>query len=351
MSKRRVGIDYLRGVCILIVVFVHTVTFIGTPLRLTMFMEGIFLNGFYIISGYIYGLKKHETSTGQQIKRKIIHLGGLYIVLSILGIVLQMILSFLDKYNYISVNYSGWGLLGKNLMKVLTLNGVGPLWFLPVLCIANIFIIIIQKTGDKCKYAIMCVSIVLGIVAHEVIQTYMITVKGNLASQLILLIDRIIMGIIFVCIGYIIGQLLKKYDCSIAQLLISIVLMAMIMAVGLWFKLPAHYIFSTLLVLFVAVLIDKLNINKIIRTIFKPLSYMGEHSMYIMFVHYFIWAPIGFNLIKKKWENVSFLTNAELFIFVVGLTIITTFIIRKSKCIRRLFGEDKYFERISERNK
>lgn len=351
MSKRRLGIDYLRGVCILIVVFVHTVTFLKTPLRLTMFMEGIFLNGFYIISGYIYASKKHETSIGQQIKRKLIHLGGLYLVLSILGIALQMILSFLDKYHYISAHYSGWGLIGKNLMKVLTLNGVGPLWFLPVLCIANIFIIIIQKTGDKCKYAIMCVSIVLGIVAHEVIQTYMNTVKGNLTSQLILLIDRIIMGIIFVCLGYIIGQLLKKYDCSIVQLLICIVLIAMIMAVGLWFKLPAHYIFSTLLVLLVAVLIDKLSIHKIIRTIFKPLSYMGEHSMYIMFIHYFIWAPIGFNIIKKDWKDASFLINAELFIFVVCLTIITTFIIRKSKCIRHLFGEDKYFERIIERNK
>lgn len=351
MSKRRVGIDYLRGVCILIVVFVHTVTFLGMPLRLTMFMEGIFLNGFYIISGYIYSSKTYEISIGQQIKRKIIHLGGLYIVLSILGIALQMLMSFFDKYHYISVHYSGWGLLGKNIVMALTLNGVGPLWFLPILCIANIFIIIVQKASDKCKYIIMCISIVLGTVAHEVIGIYMSSVKGNIASQLMLLADRIIVGIIFVSLGYIIGQLLKMYNYSIAQLLVSIVLMAITMALALWFKLPAHYIFSTLLVLLVAVLIDRINVHKIIRTIFKPLSYMGENSMYIMFVHYFIWAPIGFNLIKKDWKDFSFLVNAELFLFVVCLTIITTFIIRKSKCVRHLFGEEKYFERIIARDK
>lgn len=337
MSKRNVGIDYLRGICILIVVFVHTITFLYVPDKAAMFFEGLFLNGFYIVSGYFYSVKGDNDRALTQIKNRALTLLRPYLFLCLIGTVFQLALTSFDKHGFTSFHYTGMKLVLKNLVMIVTLNGVGPLWFLPMLFIGNVVIILLAKINSKVKNIIIILVIVLGLIAHEIITVRMDSFKGTAANQIMNFADRLSLAIAFVCLGYVIERILRGYKLSNLKYALGAIISLALCILFIYNKWPIHYVFTTMFMFLLAILIGRLNIPSIIRNIFMPLEYCGKNTIYIMAIHYFIWAPLGFVFVKKTWDNNNIWINILEFVLVVALSMITTFIVKKSKVLRFIF--------------
>ena len=53
MKTRNYRIDVIKGICILLVVLCHTVLFENLPTVLARIANGVFLNLFFMVSGYL----------------------------------------------------------------------------------------------------------------------------------------------------------------------------------------------------------------------------------------------------------------------------------------------------------
>ena len=52
-NRRIIGLDFVKGICIILVVLDHSVIFDSFPVFVGNILRAVFLNGFFAVSGFV----------------------------------------------------------------------------------------------------------------------------------------------------------------------------------------------------------------------------------------------------------------------------------------------------------
>jgi len=261
-SNRINYLDMARGLAIFLVVFGHI--YPNDTIRIWLYSFHIPL--FFIVSGCLLNYQNEENKNMKQIFiKKVKSLILPYIAFSIIRLIIRMILS----------NFSILVIMG-DLKNSIKLIGIGPMWFLPALFIAELLFYIIRKTIKKEYLRIIIIVILLCIP---------LLLNKNSNSMLFVL-SRSFISLGFIEIGYYTYKFISKID--LPYYLIFILVIATIFLSHYNGLVDLYYLqFNVfLLYIFNAVLgsITMILILKKCRNI-KLLSFWGINSLIIMCTH------------------------------------------------------------------
>lgn len=332
-KKRFLQIDYIKGVCILLVVVSHTIHFSKEYPYLSLWMQVVFLRGFFFSTGWIYANKDKISSIKNKGKRFIVQ----YALLSAIMIVLQQIISLFvgTKETYIPVK--GIALLKNNILNTVTFNGVGTLWFIPILFIASACVILIIKiNNEKIRYSLSFLILALGLIFHKILGT--LNFSNEVIEKEMVFANRVLIAISFVMVGYLVGRLNRKMNPKkYVWLLASIIMLA---AGYLAYHLTLNEIMFVLFTLSLYALMTFITSIDLFKKAFHFLEWLGQNSLYIMVIHYFVCVPIIANIFVKNELNMkSVWTRIILWAIVVVTSVLITLVIKKSKAVRFVFEQ------------
>ena len=131
-------VDIIKGISIIMIVNVHLISGLFFP------CGGTFLViAFFLTAGIVSGLKEswNEMSIGEFFMSRLVRLMYPYLTLSVCYICFHICLNIIRGDNLIN------GVIVDSTLKTVTLQGVGTLWFLPVLFLGEI----IFFTAKRCK--------------------------------------------------------------------------------------------------------------------------------------------------------------------------------------------------------
>lgn len=192
-TKRRKGLDYAKGIGIILLIFTHCFSGYDNPLKnwITSFNMPLF----FIICGVIicmkYELNIIDNSFINYFKKRFQQLIVPYLFFGIVLITFFQILHFIggEPYN-----------LTMLLFKLLTFQGIESMWFIPIYLISEFLFIFCFLKIDKYPRALSFFVLINGII---LINLYGIA-KSELVEKLIL----IVLSLIFIYVGY----LLEKFN-------------------------------------------------------------------------------------------------------------------------------------------
>ena len=356
MNNRIAGIDVIKGISIMLVVIYHTITsnYIY-PVQFFDFLGAFLLNAFFFASGWVYAYSKNNNNYKMKIKRKIIALGIPYVLLSVIAIAYQFIVGTVLGNNFISDTYHGKQLLLRNLYCAFSLTGIGTLWFLPVILIANIVLIYLIKKTEKCKNQ----TLIMGLVCLIMYVFYAFVICRiniditNTISKIIFeevrFLDRIVVGCVYIILGYITNKILSKLNFkNIVNLFIGVACLA-VGAVLYHFELEFYKVLYTLAETLIVIHLCNYRWAAILT---RPISYLGENSLYIMVIHYIFVQPV---IMKMIWGSYYFMDSSlytkrtVLFFAVLAVTLIITEIGKRVDDILFLFGKGERFKDLQKR--
>lgn len=135
-GKRLTYLDMARGFAIIMVVIGHS-GFIGTSFNIWISL--FHLPTFFLISGVLLGLKQEEnrpfkTLAGQKFRGIMIP----YFWFSIGSIAIDILQVLLGKFT--------WDTVKEHTISTITFQGYSVLWFLPVLYLAELFLLLLLKS-------------------------------------------------------------------------------------------------------------------------------------------------------------------------------------------------------------
>ena len=165
MSKRYLHIDYIKGLCILLVIVSHTIHFTKEYALLSDWMQVVFLRGFFFATGWIYANRDKASSLINKTKKFVIQ----YFILSAIVIILQQLLSLFIGTKDTYIELKGIELFKTNILNTISFNGVGTLWFLPIIFLASIYAILLRKINNKkIQYLVTVLIIVIGFAISKI---------------------------------------------------------------------------------------------------------------------------------------------------------------------------------------
>lgn len=134
-GKRLTGLDMARGIAIIMVVIGHS-GFIGTSFN--TWISLFHLPTFFLISGTLSGLKQEENRPFSQLAgQKFRGIMIPYFWFSLGSVGIDILQAFLGKFT--------WDTVWEHTFQTITFQGYSVLWFLPVLFLAELFLILILK--------------------------------------------------------------------------------------------------------------------------------------------------------------------------------------------------------------
>jgi fucose 4-O-acetylase-like acetyltransferase len=257
MKQRDVFVDIAKGVCMLLVICIHTEVFgvIGMPLTFIAVPMFFFMSGFYDRTE-----KPIREWIGKSVRRLLIpaivwvFIGNLY--LRLLGYVKNGII---EPYVFDYLNPQ---------------IGNGPAWFLVALFYAKIFMCLIGRVNlSKCILFLCCLGV--GYIGA----TY----------EMPLLIDEGMAALPLYYIGKLIypylGKIIGKWWINI----IGIIILVVFMTTEYYYNVAPvnglynpNYLFAIVGAMFVFIPI--LKVSDLLKNV-KPLMCIGEKSMEIMLIH------------------------------------------------------------------
>ena len=356
MKKRVLGIDVIKGISIFLVVFYHTITsnYIK-PEAFFDYLGAFLLNAFFFAAGWVYAYSSKTNYNRIAVTKKIVVLGIPYIVLSLLAIIYQCIIGTVLGINFISDVYQGKELLLRNIYCAVSLTGIGTLWFLPVILIANLFLMLCINKAYAKKKALVILGVVcfiafaVYILFVDRIEINIVNTATKILSEEIRFVNRIVVGCAYILLGYLTNKLLSKLDKGNGvNVIIGIV--CLIVGVILYnLNVEVYKIFYTLSECLIVIFLCEF---KWIGILTKPISYLGRNSLYIMVVHYIFVQPVVMKAIWGSYYmmNTSVLQKREV-LFVVEW-IVTIGIIEIGKRFDDflfLFGKGERFEKLTRR--
>lgn len=339
-SKRRnAGIDFIKGICILLVVLDHAMPLLSTtnfPKIVGSIFGAVFLKGFFCVSGYLYSSSISGTEKGSlavQIKKKFIDLFFPYVIFSSLAIVWQGILAVGLRCQEISGNYTGWSIVWRNLYCMLSGVGIGTLWFLPVLFVTYTLLAVtvhLTKALGRKQNIVIVVLIFLVELLSVIVSKKHLTGGGMLntvISSYQKMIYRILYGFAYSLIGYLFHVFYqiygKKYKVHMVGAVIcvplSIVAWNMEMIFVFEFSVNVLFFFGSLLLFDINQGLEK-------KPVIRQILYCGKNSLAIMISHYIFLLPLEKMLLKQlsNYQNCS--ANVQDWIFFV-VNLITSLMI------------------------
>ena len=263
MRKRFDYLDYSKVIAIILVVLGH----ICSEGNIKTYIYSFHMPLFFIISGYLFNYS-NVNSCKEFINKKIKVCLIPYLTFSIINILGYYLLSGLSFI-----------VLRNNLLETIKFCGIGALWFLPALFIAESIFMFCKINIKKFIYSILifggisCVTLLIWILTR---------------SFIALILIRSMLALIFIAIGYSLCNIIKSVNLKWYQITIITVLtiaLAMINGyVDLW-----GIQFNNMFLYFINSILGSLNIIFISKKLTsKLLLFWGRNTLIIMGTHQLI---------------------------------------------------------------
>ncbi len=292
------GIDLIKGLCILLVVVHHTLTFDFFPQPVAHFCGAVFLNSFFVVSGFLYG-RRAEGENRKPILHKFWRLIIPYAGFSVLAILWHGILAVGLGCREMSEIWFGWELVLRDVLKTVSFTGIGTLWFLPVLFLSYAFLVLCVRVLPK-RNALRTVLLLLLAAALDFASQQVMTIRvpgssvwAEALDSLLITLHRTLYGSAFTLAGFLLYDFRrirmpgrKWIHWGSAVLLVA----ACIWGGSL---LPDVMYRAVLCVTFVWVILlvcDAVDLPAL-RTLAAPVLYCGRESLSIMIYHYVFLLP------------------------------------------------------------
>lgn len=189
MNERKRYIDYTKGFAIILLLLSHAL--VGEGIVKTWIFS-FHMPIFFIICGILTYMKyPNGISKGEIVlyfKKRLFQLGVPYIIFCLL---LTVFYSFLSIFSGSELRIADY------VVRIITLQGVDSLWFIPCYFIAEaIFTVVVLKINKYLRMAIcMCVFIILCFTSH-IIPEFVIVKQ----------IVKVLVCVVFVYLGYLIAK-------------------------------------------------------------------------------------------------------------------------------------------------
>lgn len=139
-AKQRLGyIDIMKGLCIISIALLHFEDGIF-PYWLNHFIGIFMITGFYVTTGWMHGMYDNvkNIETGSFIKKRFKSLGIPYLWFTLIILIFDIF--------YVLIGHFDTQILVRDIYKSFVLNGIGTLWFLPVLFIGELLFVLTVKS-------------------------------------------------------------------------------------------------------------------------------------------------------------------------------------------------------------
>lgn len=338
MKERLNYLDILKGIAILCIVLLHYEDGIF-PECINIIIGSFMITAFYVNTGILYAIKSEKPTLRKLATKRFKGLIKPYIWFSILILLFDSILWLFKEQSTL--------FLLKELFYTITLRGIGTLWFLPVLYIAEL--IFIRSLSHKCWIIIVISSIAYLLLYGWLVQNDLLSqfsdIQNAMLSSLFLTINRIIIAIGIIEISFIIEKRYGKILHNTAKRgLLWGVLFVMIGVV-----LICKFNFSILYIIdwvrkMIAYVLLPYGLSLILYTtkqscITQILSFYGRNSLIVMATHYSFLLSIC-TLVNKYWGTGGNLMGiASLIYFIISVIIEIPIIYLVNKHFKFLIGK------------
>ena len=313
--NRDASIDVIKGICILLVVACHTITFDVLPLPILRVFESVFVNSFFMVSGWLVFKPSDEKivsenhgkrgkHSGYLIKRKLKILLVPYVAFSLLTIIYHVFICVLLGNTYVSDMYSGWTVVLRDFFCFFSLLGIGTLWFLPILFFSYSLLIFFIDLLHCWKshirilvFVIITMSCLLasfyfrGYVFDEAVESIYIKILNEFMNMLY----RVLYGTAYTFIGFGIHsfyiahkEVCDKKNVRILGIAILIVLSILAYNISVMYELFGVFCCLSFFII-TMVCVKKVRWFKRGVTFFE---FFGKNSLIIMIYHYLFLYPI-----------------------------------------------------------
>ncbi len=321
-------IDFIKGFAILGVVAVHTLGNKNIPI-LSTWLYFFMITVFYIIPGWLANIKNNtDINIKSLIKKRLISLGIPYVSFSILIILFDLVLCFINYYSFSHII--------SDIYFTLSLAGIGTLWFLPTIFIAEIvFYWVLKKENPNFWFLLI---FIFSIGANIILNEYRTDTRlFQLISSPIIAFLKGIIGSLFLFGGYLACKLWTIFENKFSEF-IQYIFVLFITCISIFLcnitprcsfnalnsKMPLRWTLVSFLAgisitLICKTFFSKLNIN---NPILKFISFFGKNSLIVMCSHYSFLLPLYEILLPSIKNNVIFL-----FFFVILIEVPIIFIV------------------------
>lgn len=354
MTNRYKSFDTLKGICIITVVLCHTVHFeMIYPSILSRWLQVIFLNCFYFTAGWIYSsqsFRNRERTLREIIMSKIIQLGAPYIILSCFSLVWDAILTYGFDNRYISDTYAGNELVLRDLFCLFSLNGIGTLWFLPILLIAIVVLILADRYIKGKKRFVLAIFISLSSYIFYLWLCNVSIVPSNMISNLLakemVFVRRLFISISYMFLGYFFYGFTNNYMQSwVKKMTLGGVLLV------LWVvDYYGHGTFPFLAVVGTPIFLLAIEEKKESLYRCRFLEYCGRNSLLIMVLHYNLLLPMVMQIfysIDELRTLTNYMQGIILFVVDFVLTFLLMRLVEKYDAFAFLFGKGTKFKKFT----
>ena len=286
----------IKGICILLVVVAHTVTFDMLPSVLSRICDAIFLNSFFMVSGHL--ARKEEDVNGKCFSRiagKFYSLLIPYIVYSLLTIFWHIIICVGFHNTYVSDTYTGWQIVRRDLFCMVSGIGIGTLWFLPVLFVSFSLCLLLAEAAKRLPlpgYVLIgCSAFAFGLFGFFLEDMHIATdtLPGIIGDKYLYTFYRICNAAMYTLTGYLWHELWYRYRTS-GRHRIYLILCSVAACACITYASPYKTIFAvcTTAAFVMATCLIFTNSNALTR----PLLFLGRNSLAVMIYHYNFLYPI-----------------------------------------------------------
>lgn len=288
-GKRLAYLDNAKGAGMLMIMLGH-LSYLDEPVFSLCAAVKIVI--FYIVSGYIFGIKQGgELSKKEYLKKRVRAIGIPYMIYSLMAIAADLAYA-------LAAGADTAQLLKKDAIYTVTMRGVSTLWFLPTLLLADVLFVCLQNNISKIKYPLLITFLLL---AYPLCKAYSLAkpplgdmgIVGTAAGCILLVLLKSIVAFAFVVFGYVLYSALKtysgkKYMWVVALLTTALAAVLSLINKGVDFNrfslgaYPPLYIINGFLggglLIFVLIKLDG-------KIPMRLLSFVGRHSLFIMATH------------------------------------------------------------------
>lgn len=334
-KTRNYGLDVIKGICIILVVLVHTVQLDKIPTIVSQICFGVFLNLFFIVSGYLIAEKEMHGRLPYSllISNKFFSLLIPYIAFSMMTIIWHIIICVGFHNTHVSDTYTEWKIIERDLFCMFSGIGIGTLWFLPILFVSFSFCLLFIYLSEKIhinKYIFLsCVVLFFALlsIVFQSIHFSTDTLVGKIGDEYTNTIYRICYATEYTVLGYCFNMFFNKI-ILLSKKLVCLFLASFIIIDCVVYKYQNNILFSlfTTIILFTIVMCLFAQGKK--EIIF---SFLGRNSLSIMVYHYLFLLPIE-KIVFSGW-----------ILFIVNLftTILVICILDQFKWHKTVLGKDK----------
>lgn len=283
-KSRSIYIDLVKGISILTLFFLHFENGCW-DFRYNYFL--VRSPSFYMVVGWLWGLSSHQRTISEHWQKRKKGLVMPYIWLSLIAIVFDvlMILCFqTDSF-----------VLWRDVYKTLCLRGVGTLWFLPALLGGEMLFLAQRDWHKYCRMAIYFFAIIFVWGLGQVSASLHLGGHWNdIIEAPIKVISNVLQCFIYLAAAYTIANRWGKKILSWSNEALGIIGVSLL-AIGFYLlnfvSLPGSFVEVLKFIVYnlvvgMGILLFFKSVESL--SIWKPLQYIGQNTLNVMFTHFCI---------------------------------------------------------------